>query len=164
MPRPMRRSRQQMTDAECITVLQRGTACVLALQGDEDYPYAVPVSFVYAPGQIIFHCALEGHKIDCLRANPKVSLCVVDKDDVVPEAFTTRYRSVVVFGTARILTEPGEWRAALEAMAERCAPGPGFAAMRQAEIDKNGARTCVVAVSVDHMTGKQSLALQGQPL
>ena len=47
MFRAMRRSRQAMPQEECAAVLERGSHGVLALAGDGDYPYAVPISYVY---------------------------------------------------------------------------------------------------------------------
>jgi uncharacterized protein len=68
---------------------------------------------VYEDGKIFFHCAKEGHKIDGIRRDEKVSFCVVDKDQIVPEKFTTFFRSVIVFGRARIVSEDAVKRHAL---------------------------------------------------
>lgn len=84
MFRDMRRSRQAMSRAECDAVLFRGTSGVLALAGDEGYPYALPISYVYDGARVYFHCAKSGHKLAALRRCPKVSFCVVDQDQVVP--------------------------------------------------------------------------------
>ena len=80
--RPMRRHRQQLTDNDCIGILERATAGTLALLGDDGYPYAVPISFVYHEGCIYFHSAVEGHKVDAIRRNEKASFCVIDQDEV----------------------------------------------------------------------------------
>lgn len=65
--RPMRRFRQQLPPQEAVKILRRATAGVLALNDEGGYPYAVPVSHVYADGKIYFHSALTGHKIDLLK-------------------------------------------------------------------------------------------------
>ena len=78
-----------MTRAECDAVLFRGTSGVLALAGDEGYPYALPISYVYDGERVYFHCAKSGHKLDALRRCPKASFCVVDQDQVVPQAYTS---------------------------------------------------------------------------
>ncbi len=57
MFRNMRRSKQVLSQEDSIAVLEKATSGVLAVSGDDDYPYAVPVSFVYADGKILFHCA-----------------------------------------------------------------------------------------------------------
>ena len=83
--RPMRRFRQELTVEECVQVLERGTHGVLAVLGDEGYPYAVPLSYVHGEGKIWFHCAKAGHKLDTIRNYNKVSFCVVDQDRIMPE-------------------------------------------------------------------------------
>ena len=60
--REMRRKRQQLSEEESIAILQKATAGTLALLGDNDYPYAVPISYVYADGRLYFHSALSGIK------------------------------------------------------------------------------------------------------
>lgn len=60
----------------------------------------VPVSYAYVDGALYFHSAVEGHKLDNLAFNPRVSFCVVGETEVLPEKFATRYESAVVFGTA----------------------------------------------------------------
>ena len=85
----------------CEAVLSRGSHGVLALAGDEGYPYAVPISYVYEGGKLYFHCAKSGHKLDAIARCPKASFCVVDQDQVVPQEYTTYFRSVIAFGTIR---------------------------------------------------------------
>jgi len=73
--RAMRRLRQQLSEEESISILQKSTAGTLALLGDNDYPYAVPISYVYADGRLYFHSALNGHKVDAIRKCDKASFC-----------------------------------------------------------------------------------------
>ncbi len=96
----MRRKRQQVTREACEEVLRRATSGVLAVIDADGDPYAVPLSFVYTDGKLYFHCAPVGHKIDAIRTNDRISFCVIDRDEVMPESFTTKYRSVIVFGRA----------------------------------------------------------------
>ena len=86
--REMRRKRQQLSEEESIGILQKATAGTLALLGDNGYPYAVPISYVYANGKLYFHNSLSGHKVDAIRNCDKASFCVIDKDDVQPEKYT----------------------------------------------------------------------------
>ncbi|MBR1469348.1 MAG: pyridoxamine 5'-phosphate oxidase family protein, partial [Prevotella sp.] len=65
--RPMRRIRQQLSEEESIRFLEKATSGTLALLGDGGYPYAVPISYVYADGALYFHSALSGHKVDAIR-------------------------------------------------------------------------------------------------
>ena len=116
MFREMRRKKQLLTPEERAAVLHRGTSGVLALAGDDGYPYAVPMSYVYDGAKLYFHCAKSGHKLDAIRRNCKASFCVIDQDQIVPEEYTSHFRSVIVFGTMRILEDDGEKRAAIEAL------------------------------------------------
>ena len=71
MFREMRRKKQVMSEELTKEVLINGTSGVLALEGDDGYPYAVPVSYVYDGEKLYFHCAKEGHKIDAIKRNEK---------------------------------------------------------------------------------------------
>lgn len=95
----------------------------MAVSGDDDYPYAVPVNYVYDGTSIYIHSAAQGHKVDALRRNHKCSLCIVDKDDVIPEEFTSYFRSVIVFGTAHFVESTDEKIAALRLLADKYSPG-----------------------------------------
>ena len=59
---------------EIIAILEKATAGTLALLGDNDYPYAVPISYVYHEGKLYFHSALAGHKVDAIRKCDKAIL------------------------------------------------------------------------------------------
>lgn len=155
--RPMRRFRQELTPEECVRVLEQGTHGVLAVLGDGGYPYAVPLSYVYTQGKLYFHCAKTGHKLDAIRNYNKVSFCVVDQDQIVPEEYTTYFRSVIAFGTARELEDEGEKRQALEALAARYSPEQVEG--RQEEIRSQFANVAMVEITVEHMTGKEAIEL-----
>lgn len=158
MFRDMRRKNQVLTAGETAAVLERGTSGVLALLGDGGYPYAVPMSYVYDGAHIYFHCAKAGHKLDAIRREPKASFCVIDRDQIVPEAYTSYFRSVIAFGTIRILEDEGEMRQAIEKLALRYAPGDTPQG-RQAAIDKDWAPLCVLEMTVEHLTGKEAIEL-----
>lgn len=158
MFREMRRKNQVLSHEECLAVLDRGTSGVLAVQGDNGYPYAVPLSYVYENGKLWFHCAREGHKLDAILRDPKVSFCVVDRDQVVPLEYTTYFRSVVLFGKARVLEEPTEIRAALEKLALRYAPEDSEA-HREAILEKELPAVVMVEVTVEHLSGKEAIEL-----
>ena len=158
MFRKMRRTRQELSAEACTVVLNRGTSGVLALLGDEGYPYAVPISYVYDGGKLYFHSARSGHKLDAVRRCPKASFCVIDQDQVVPEKYTTYFRSVILFGKIRILEEEGEKRAAIEKLADRYAPH-GSRESRDKEIRQEWKALCVLEMTVEHMTGKEAIEL-----
>ncbi len=106
--RKMRRFRQQLTKSECDAILSIGTSGTLALLGDNGYPYAVPISYVYSDDKLYFHSAKAGHKVDAIRQSNKASFCVIAADDIHPSEFTTYFRSVIAFGRIQIIESEDE--------------------------------------------------------
>ncbi|MDE6779769.1 MAG: pyridoxamine 5'-phosphate oxidase family protein [Alistipes sp.] len=157
MFREMRRKRQQLTRLECETILHDATSGVLALAGDDGYPYAVPVSFVYGEGRLYFHSALKGHKIDAIRQSDKASFCVIDRDDIVAEEYTTYFRSVIAFGRIRIIESRAAKRAAIELLAAKYSPEHPKG--REREINSGFDGLCMIEFEIEHLTGKQAIEL-----
>lgn len=158
MFREMRRKKQALPPEECIAVLERGTSGVLALSGDGGYPYAVPLSYVLDRNRLYFHCAKAGHKLDAIQQDGRASFCVVEQDQVVPEEYTTYFRSVIVFGTVRIVEDSAEKRIAIEKLAVKYAPD-GTAEHREQMILRDWAPLCILELTAEHMTGKEAIEL-----
>ena len=161
MFREMRRKRQALTQAQCQAILEQGSCGVLALSGDDGYPYAVPLSYLYHQGKLYFHCAKSGHKLDALRREPKASFCVVAQDQVAPLEYTTLYRSVIVFGRLRELEDDKEKRAAIEALALKYAP-QDTPAHREEAIRRDWGPLCMLELTPEHVSGKQGKDLIGK--
>ena len=117
--REMRRKRQQLSNEESVAILEKATAGTLALLGDGDYPYAVPISYVYHEGKLFFHSALAGHKVDAIRKCEKASFCVIEQDDVQPKKYTTFFRSVIAFGRIHIIEDDLTGKEAIELVRQR---------------------------------------------
>jgi nitroimidazol reductase NimA-like FMN-containing flavoprotein (pyridoxamine 5'-phosphate oxidase superfamily) len=158
MFREMRRKNQQMSFEECTAVLYRRTAGVLSLMGDNGYPYAVPLSYAYDGTQICFHSATTGHKIDAIKRCGKASFCVIDQDQIVPEKYTTYFRSVIVFGQVEIVNDAQEKRSLIEKLAIKYAP-QDCPNRRTQTIDTEWNRLCVLKMSIEHISGKEAMAL-----
>lgn len=157
MFREMRRKKQMLSPEESVDVLIKGTSGVLAVLGDDGYPYAVPLSYVYSDSTIYFHCANSGHKVDAISQNNRASFCVVGQDDIIPQEYTTYFRSVIVFGKMRILQDEAEKRIALEKLGAKYSPDHEQGRLQ--EIDKLLKQTCVMELAIDHMTGKEAIEL-----
>lgn len=153
----MRRKRQLLSIEESISILKKMTSGVLAVAGDGGYPYAVPLSYVYCGDKIYFHSAKLGHKIDAIIKCDKVSFCVIEQDNVMPEEYTTYFRSVVVFGKAHILDDDGEKRKAIEILAEKYSPDQEEGRLQ--EIGTSFKNLCMIELAVEHMTGKEAIEL-----
>ncbi|MDL2288878.1 pyridoxamine 5'-phosphate oxidase family protein [Oscillospiraceae bacterium OttesenSCG-928-F05] len=157
MFREMRRKKQRLSEEACAAMLTNATSGVLAVSGDGGYPYAVPMSFVFRGGKIYFHCAGSGHKLDAIARDDKASFCVIAEDRIVEEAYTTYFRSVIAFGRARVVEDADEKRLALEALAEKYSPRHEAGRLR--EIERLFSQVCVVALTVEHLTGKAAIEL-----
>ena len=152
----MRRAKQQLSMEESLEILRCGSSGVLALW-DGEQPYAVPLSYVYDQGKIYFHCAKTGHKLEAVRACPKASFCVVAANTILPEKYTTAYRSVIVFGSLRVLTDEADMYPALTLLGEKY--NPGHSADTEKEISGGIGHMYMLELTVRHMTGKQGKAL-----
>ena len=155
--RPMRRHRQQLSQEESISILERATSGTLALLGDDDYPYAVPISFVYHEGCLFFHSAVEGHKVDAIRRHGKASFCVIDQDEVHGELYTTFFRSVIAFGHISIIGDEDEKTAAARMLGYRYNPNQDDAL--QMEMEKGLHRMVMLRMKIEHLTGKEAIEL-----
>ncbi len=158
--REMRRKRQQLSEEESIDILKKGTAGTLALLGDNGYPYAVPISYVCADGKLYFHSALIGHKIDAIRNCDKASFCVIDKDDVQPEKYTTYFRSVIAFGRIHIIEDEQEKLETARLLGDRYNPNQEEAL--QKELEKGLSRMVMIRFDIEHLTGKEAIELVNQ--
>jgi len=156
----MRRKNQILSQQENITILQKATSGTLALLGDNNYTYAIPLSYVYHDNKIFFHCAKTGHKIDAINKHNKVSFCVIAQDTIVPERYTTYFKSVIVFGTAHILENELEKRNAIEIFAEKYSPQQKEGRLK--EIDREFKQLCMIELNIEHISGKQAIELTKQ--
>lgn len=156
-PRKLRRFKQLLPEEDSIGILLRGTYAVWAVDGDEGYPYAVPVNYVYCPERhaVYIHSARQGHKVDAIRRNPRCSLCVVNRDEVVPAEFTSYFRSAIAFGRACEVTDADETMETLRMLAGKYSPGID----PTAEIDRHLKAVLVVRVDLDSVSGKEAIEL-----
>ena len=160
MFREMRRKKQALSEQRTADIMRTGTSGVLALAEDGGYPYAVPISYVYDDNneKIYFHCAKAGHKLELIQKNAKASFCVVDQDQVVPEMYTSYFRSAIAFWEIRVLTEEQEKRTAIEKLALKYAPDD-TGERRRKTISQAWSRLCMLEMTILHMTGKEAMEL-----
>ena len=151
MFRKMRRHKQELTPEECIDILVNEPRGVLALLGDYDYPYALPMSHVYVDGKIYFHGAMKGHKRDAVKKHDKVSYCVMDKGVKNTDGWSYIFRSVIVFGKIRILTDEDEKIDKLTHLGDKFFPTHQHTLD---EISKLLHKTEVFEITIEHMSGK----------
>jgi nitroimidazol reductase NimA-like FMN-containing flavoprotein (pyridoxamine 5'-phosphate oxidase superfamily) len=151
----MRRWKQEFPAEETREILKQASYGVLALHGDEGYPYAVPMAYAYDGEKIYFHSAADGHKMDAIERDSRASFCVVSENTNIPEKFSTAYKSVIVFGRVEIVEEPEEKRRAIEAIGRKYSPG--FETEMHKQIDRDFKFLRVIALTPEHVTGKESM-------
>ncbi len=160
MFREMRRKKQLLPEELTEQIMNKGITGVLGVTGDDGYPYTVPVNYVYENRIIYFHCAKSGHKLDAIRNDNKVSFCVIEKEDVIPEKFTACFRSAIAFGTASEITDDDEKLRMMRLLNNKYSPG----------LDEDGEKAiqrewnilCVIKINVEHLTGKEGIELVKQ--
>lgn len=157
MFREMRRKVQQLSEEECVSILQTCTNGILSVNGDDGYPYGVPVSYAYHDGKIYIHGAKTGHKIESIRKDNKVCFTVVERDDIIPEKYTTAYRSVIVFARAREVTEQSEIIEVLTHIGTRYNKDDEEGLNREIEMFLR--TVSCLELTIEHMTGKQGKEL-----
>jgi nitroimidazol reductase NimA-like FMN-containing flavoprotein (pyridoxamine 5'-phosphate oxidase superfamily) len=143
----MRRFRQQLSHEECERILAEATSGVLALSGDDGYPYAVPLSHVYQDGKLYSHCAKEGHKTDAIRGN----------DEVIPAKRTTAYISVIAFGKAVIVDDESGLRRIAGLIGEKFSADYPEDCRTETEQMIAADRMYCLEITVEHLTGKCGL-------
>ena len=154
MFRPVRRKKSEISREAAEEILLQARIGVLAVNGDEGYPYAFPINFLYAPeqGKIYFHSAKAGHKCDALAACDKVSFTAHGEEVVRKEVWAPFVRSAVAFGRCRKM-EPGEeMLTALKRFAMKYYPEESLV---DAAIAKDAGKVAFYEITVEHLTGKE---------
>lgn len=157
MERKMRRFKQQLTEQETVKILTESTAGVLSLCGNDMQPYGVPLSHIYHDGNLYFHSALNGHKLDLISENSKACFSVIAQDEIHPETFTTYFRSAIAFGSIKVIEDEDEKRKTLEMLGKRCNPHDKEALDK--EIERGFARCKMLEMSIETLSGKQAIEL-----
>ncbi|GAA0086402.1 pyridoxamine 5'-phosphate oxidase family protein [Clostridium sp. CTA-7] len=151
MFKEMRRKDREIEALEAIEVLKKCEYGILSTVDENGYPYGVPLSYVYANDSIYFHSAVEGHKLENIKKNDKVSFCVVGQTDVLPDKFSTKYESVIIFGRAKEVFDDEKNAALLELINKYSAD---YIEKGKTYIKNANDKTKVIKISIDHISGK----------
>lgn len=148
----MRRKEKTMSEESVIEVLNTAEEGVLATSGPDNFPYAVPLNYVYHNGGIYFHCARTGHKINNIKKNDKVSFCVVKDTKIIADDFSTKFKSVILFGKAREISGD-EKEDGLLALIQKYSSD--YIEAGKKYIKNAGDKTRVFKIEIEHMSGKE---------
>lgn len=151
MFKEMRRKDRELKIDEIIEILKNNSYGVLSTVSENGYPYGVPISYVYFNNSIFFHCAVNGHKLDNISNNSKVSFCVVGRTHILPDKFSTEYESAIVFGNAIEVSNDEKNLALLEIINKYSAD---FIEQGKEYIKNASNATKVIKINIEHMSGK----------
>jgi len=150
--RQMRKGDRALSSEVITSILETGEYGVLAINLPNEFPYAVPVNYIYQDNAIYIHCAPEGQKVDAIGSGAKASFTIVKRSKVVAEKFTSSYESAIVFGKAEIITPNPESEAILRAFIKKYAPNHLEAGYKYA--NKDHMKVALIKLTIEHATGK----------
>lgn len=153
MFREVARKNKVISREECIEILKNEKRGVLSVNGDDGYPYGMPMNHFYneEDGKIYFHGGKAGHKIDSLRNNDKVSFCVYDQGYHVEDDWALRVKSVIVFGRVEFVDDYDRTIEISRKLSYKFINDDSYI---DQEIVRSGPGTLVFAIVPEHMTGK----------
>ena len=153
MFREMNRSKQQLSQAECVEILKGEKRGVLSVLGDEGYPYGAPINHYYSEddGCLYFHSGRKGHRNDAMARCDKACFCVWDQGFVKPGDWALNIRSVIVFGRLEVVADRER---ALEITRRLSRKFTADEAYIDDEVRRSGPGVLVFRLIPEHMTGK----------
>lgn len=151
MYRQIRKQERKLNEAEISEIIKNSLYGVLSTSDNNNSPYGVPLTYVELNNNLYFHCATEGHKLDNIRLNDKVSFCIVSQAILAPERFNVKYKSVIVFGKASEVFDDEKHDVLIALINKYSAL---YVEKGETLIDKIGFRTRTIKMSMEHITGK----------
>lgn len=154
MFRPARRKNKVISDEAIVKLLNSERRGVLAVNGDEGYPYAIPVNYCYdeTEQKIFFHGARVGHKVDALKSSDKVCFTVYGNEAIKDLDWAPYMQSVVIFGRCHLMddvTAADKW---LRKFAEKYYPNQESI---EEEISESGKAVQMYVIEIEHLSGKE---------
>ena len=152
----VRRQDRLLNESLAVELLRSGEYGILSIVerlGDEVGGYGVPISYVWdGEKSIYFHCAPEGHKLNCLKTNSLASFCIVGQTNIIPHKFTTSYESIIIRGVVILELSSEERMKALMLILDKYTPDCKEAGMKYAGNSFN--RTNVIKLDIKEFSGK----------
>ena len=154
MFRKIRKFKNEINQAEVNELLKTSKRGVLAMNGDDGYPYAVPVNYFYDEneGRIVFHSAKAGYKVDCLKSSNKVCFTVLGSETIRDEAWAPYMQSVVIFGRCKLIDNKQTAMERLKDFAMKYYPSEDLVID---EIKADGKAVQMFEIDIEYMTGKE---------
>lgn len=124
---------------------------VLSMNGEDGYPYAIPVNYYYdeANQKIYFHGAKAGYKVDCLNSCDKVCFTVFGNESIKDLEWAPYVQSVVVFGRCHLVDTDNE---VLKTFMMKYYPNVDLV---DKVIEEDSKFVQMYEISIEHKSGKQ---------
>lgn len=154
MFRTVRRIKNAISEAEARNLLKNGRRGALALNGDDGYPYAIPMNFYYDEDEnrLYFHSGKAGYKIEAIRRDGKACFTLWD-DGVRDEGdWAMRVASCVAFGRAYLVEDRALTLEKVRKLAQKYYPKAEEA---EEELLRSGNAVQLIALDIEHVTGKR---------
>ena len=154
MFRAIRRKKNEIGTEEAKKLLLTSRRGILAVNGDNGYPYAIPINYFYdeTTEKIFFHGSRVGHKVDALKACDKVCFTVVGQEVIKAEQWAPYVKSAVVFGRCHLIEESEEALKTLRQLAMKYYPDEQTA---DEEISRSSKAVQMFEIDIEHISGKE---------
>ena len=154
MFRKVRKIKNELDEITTKEVLKNAPRGVLALNGDEGYPYGLPLNYVYDEDNnaLYFHGTKTGYKIDCIEKSPKASFTALLEEGVSDDGWSKNVSSVVAYGLLEEIEDSDFARDALVKLAQKYYPSEDLI---EENIKANFKNTKMLAFHINYMTGKR---------
>ncbi len=153
MFREMRRKPQALSQEEMVELLTKENRGVLSVQGDDGYPYGIPLNHYYdeETHRLLFHGSRIGHRVDAIKNNPKVSYCVYGQEFQKEGDWAKYVKSVVIFGQAKVVEDMEEIIMCTRKIASKFPCPPEYV---EYEVQNDASSVLCFSVDIEYMTGK----------
>lgn len=153
MFRELMRKNKQLSQEECIQLLKSEKRGVLSVNGDEGYPYGMPMNHWYneEDGKLYFHCGKGGHRLAALQRDSKVSFCLWDEGYRNPGQWALNIRSVIVFGKMEVVDAQDRIMDITTKLSHKFTQDEAYI---QKEIATHAHHTLLLVLTPEHICGK----------
>lgn len=154
MFRELTRKKQGISPDECIELLTNEKRGVLAVNGDDGYPYAMPMNHYYdsEDGCIYFHCGRSGHRLDAIQRSDRVSFCVTEQGEREAGEWAYRVRSVIVFGRIEVIDDLDTVVRIAVPLSQKFTQDMAYI---RGELDRSAKATLLLRLRPEHICGKR---------
>lgn len=154
MFRQVRKKANEITVSLAKDLIKKSRRGILAVNGDNGYPYAIPINYLYEEEsqKIFFHGSKVGHKVDAIKKSDKVCFTVYGNEQIKDETWAPYLQSALVFGRCKLIEDEDRAMKVLKDFAMKYYPS---ASMVEEEMKKAAKATQMFEITIEHISGKE---------